>query len=51
MHISGCFDNDNEAPVPGGFAAGDVVSNRQAGSAMKNGRALVNSHARLHMEG
>ena len=33
----------------GGFAAGIAVSNRWVGSAMKNGRALVNSRPGLHM--
>ena len=36
MHISGCFDNENGAPVPGGVATEDVVSNRGKSSAMKN---------------
>ena len=34
MHISGCFDNENGAPVPGGFAAGEAVSNRAVKCAM-----------------
>ena len=34
MHISGCFDNENGAPVRGSFAAGDVVSNRCRQSAI-----------------
>ena len=37
MHISGCFDNENGALVPGGFAAGDAVSNKAVSSAMRNG--------------
>ena len=39
MHISGCFDNENGAPVPGSFAAGRAVSNRGEGSAMNISRA------------
>ena len=48
MHISGCFDNENGAPVPGGFAAGDAVSNRGMSSAMKieakAGNSCLGSH-------
>ena len=33
----------------GSFAAGDAVSNRWGGSAMRNERVLVNSRAGLHL--
>ena len=51
MHISGCFDNENGAPVPGGFAAADAVSNRGVSSAMRNGGGKAgNSYEHLHLK-
>ena len=50
MHISGCFDNENGAPVPGSFSAGDAVSNRGIGSAMKNEAKTGNSCLGSHLE-
>ena len=37
-----------EHQARGSFAAGEAVSNRYGGGAMKNGLALLNSHATLH---
>ena len=50
MHISGCFGNENGAPVPGGFAAGDAVSNSAVRSAMRNEAKARNSYLRLHLK-
>ena len=44
MHISGCFDNENGAPVPDSFVAGDVLSNREFQSAMRNRRHPKQCH-------
>jgi thioredoxin reductase len=50
VHISGCFDNENGAPVPGGFAAGDAVSNRAVSSAMRKGDKVANSCLGSHLK-
>ena len=49
MHISGCFDNKNGAPVPGGFAAGCAASNSGVSSAMKIGAKAGNSCLGSHL--
>ena len=50
MHISGCLDNENGAPVPYSFVAGDAVSNSGMSSAIKNGTWAGNSCFRSHLE-
>ena len=50
MHISGCFDNENGAPVPGGFAAGEAVSNSAVSSAMRNEAKAGNAYLRSHLK-
>ena len=48
MHISGCFDNENGAPVPDSFVAGDAVSNSAVSSAMKKRDKVTNSCLGAH---
>ena len=50
MRISGCFDNENGAPVPGGLAAGTAVSNSGMSSAMKIEAKAGNSYLRSHLK-
>ena len=50
MHISGCFDNENGAPVPGSFAAGNAVANSGMSSAMKIEAKAGNSYLRPHLK-
>ena len=50
MHISGCFDNENGAPVPDGFVAGVEVSNSAISSAMRNEAKAVNTFLRSHLK-
>ena len=49
VHFSGCFDNENGAPVPGGFAAGGVLSNSGMRSAMRNAGDSANNCQRLYL--
>ena len=46
VHISGCFDNENGAPVPGSNAAGGGVSNLGINSAMRKVRKANNRFVR-----
>ena len=50
MQISGCFDNENGAPVPGSFVAGDAVSNSAVGGAMSNEAKARNTYLRSHLK-
>ena len=50
MHISDRFDNENGAPVPDGFVAGDIASNSGLSSAMRNKDRSGNSYLRLHLK-
>ena len=50
MHSSGCFDNENGAPVPDSFVAGDAVSNSAVGSAIRNEAKAGNTFLRSHLK-
>ena len=47
MHISGCFDNENGALIPGGVAKGSRVCNNKLASAMTRVSAAFDARIEL----